>query len=446
MAVGTGMYNLKDGSRIGIVGAGPAGSFTAFFLLEMAERIGMKLQVDLYDPKDFRRHGPIGCNHCGGIISESLVQALATEGIVLPNDVVQRGIDSYMLHIGSEEVSIQTPLHEMRLAALHRGRGPSDCSSLPTQWASFDGFLLDLAVEKGATHHRLAVEKIGWENGRPVLEAASGRSICDLVIGAIGVNAGSMELFRGSGFEMREAERAPAAIAEVFIGHERVQELFGSTMHVFMLKEEGVEFAALIPKGEYITACLLGPSVDRESMKHFLTLPEVQRCLPIDWTDPPLSCRCQPWINVGASHPLYANRVALVGDCGVSRLYKDGIGAAYRTAKACAVTAVFHGVSRDDFATYYGPTCERLSKDNLLGHRLFRGAGLLRDNAFLRRATLRLVRDEQADPKSAGAMSGIFWDLFTGSASYRDIFLRAVNPGFLMRFAAASLLPKGHGG
>src|SRR3990172_3641388 len=90
---------LEDGSRIGVIGGGPAGSFFSFFLLDMAERIGIDLQVEIHEPRDFSVPGAPGCNMCGGIVSESLVQALAAEGINLPVTVVERGIDSYFLHL-----------------------------------------------------------------------------------------------------------------------------------------------------------------------------------------------------------------------------------------------------------------------------------------------------------------------------------------------------------
>ncbi|MBP2684526.1 MAG: hypothetical protein H6Q79_2565, partial [Deltaproteobacteria bacterium] len=62
---------LDDGSRVAVIGGGPAGSFFTYFLFEMAERIGMKLAVDIYEPRDFTKTAPHGCNMCGGIISES---------------------------------------------------------------------------------------------------------------------------------------------------------------------------------------------------------------------------------------------------------------------------------------------------------------------------------------------------------------------------------------
>ena len=57
---------LDDGSQIAVMGGGPAGSFFSYFLLDMAERVGIDVQVDIYEPKDFSRPGPPGCNHCGG--------------------------------------------------------------------------------------------------------------------------------------------------------------------------------------------------------------------------------------------------------------------------------------------------------------------------------------------------------------------------------------------
>ncbi len=115
--------SLDDGSRVAVMGCGPAGSFVSFFLLEMADRAGVDLEVDVFEPRDFGRAAPHGCNMCGGIISETLVQNLASEGINLPGTVVQRGIDSYMLHMDVGSVRIETPLQEKRIGAVYRAKG-----------------------------------------------------------------------------------------------------------------------------------------------------------------------------------------------------------------------------------------------------------------------------------------------------------------------------------
>jgi hypothetical protein len=88
---------LEDGSRVDVIGSGPAGSLFATFLSEMAGRVDVKLQVDIYESRTFNVPGPAGCNMCGGIVSETLVQNLAIEGVNLPTGVVQRGIQSCVL-------------------------------------------------------------------------------------------------------------------------------------------------------------------------------------------------------------------------------------------------------------------------------------------------------------------------------------------------------------
>ncbi len=51
-------------------------------------------------------------------------------------------------------------------------------------------------------------------------------------------------------------------------------------MHVFFLGSPGVEFAALIPKGEYVTFCVLGDRIDQQVATEFITAPVVAKCLP----------------------------------------------------------------------------------------------------------------------------------------------------------------------
>jgi len=145
-------FQLENGSRIGVIGGGPAGSFFSYFLLEMADRIDLKIEVTIFESKDFNRSGPYGCNKCGGIISETLVQHLAAEGINLPSNIVQRGIDSYVMHTDVGSARIETPIHEKRIGAVHRGCGPQGTKN--GKWESFDGFLLNNAIEKGAKFFR----------------------------------------------------------------------------------------------------------------------------------------------------------------------------------------------------------------------------------------------------------------------------------------------------
>lgn len=427
---------LDDGSRVGVVGAGPAGSFFAYFLLDMAERMGLDLKVEIIESRDFLQPSPQGCNMCGGIVSESLVQNLAAEGISLPPTVIQRGIDSYHLHMDAGSVRIETPLQEMRIGAVYRGSGPRDVQR--RDWESFDHHLLQRAIVRGARLVRARVDGVRIEDGRPVLKLRDGgEERYDLLAVAVGINSPAVQLFEAAGIGYTGPEATKTVIREYHFGRDVIGRTVGSSMHVFLLDIPRLEFAALIPKGDYVTMCLLGENIDTSLVQAFLDAPEVRRCFPPGWQSDAKSCLCMPRINVrGPSRP-YADRVVFVGDCGVTRLYKDGIGAAYRTAKAAARTAVFEGISADAFHRHYGPVCRAIAADNVMGRLAFVFTRVVRNMAVARRAILRMTVAEQGRPGHTRRMSGVLWDMFSGSAPYKDIFLRMLRPACAAGFAWA---------
>lgn len=439
---------LEQNSRVAVIGGGPAGSFFSYFFLQMAERVGLDCQVDIYEGRDFGCPGPKGCNMCGGIISESLAQNLAAEGINLPPSVVQRGIDSYVLHMDVGSVRIETPLREMRIAAVHRGGGPRGFAGA-SKYGGLDAYLLDLAASNGASVIRKKVDGLSWYDSRPRVKTQDGtEQSYDLLVVAVGVNSATLKLVQELLPESKPAESTKTYICELCLGHETIQKHLGSSMHVFLLDIPRLEFAALIPKGDFVTLCLLGHDIDKPLIQSFMDSPAVRQCLPPGWSAPKDFCHCSPKICVrGASQP-FADRVVLVGDCGVTRLYKDGIGAAYRTSKAAAVTAVFQGVSEEDFRRKYWPACQYLSRDNQIGQIVFGVTHLIQKNRPLRRGVQRMVTEEQLKGGDERRMSMVLWDTFTGSAPYRSVFKRSLHPAFISRFlwdiVAGNLLPAQH--
>jgi flavin-dependent dehydrogenase len=423
---------LVDGSKVAVIGGGPAGSFVSYFLLEMAERSGLELDVEIFEPRDFSCVAPKGCNMCGGIISETLVQNLAAEGINLPSTIVQRGIESYMLHMDVGSVRIETPVQEKRIGSVYRGAGPRDLKT--SKWGSFDHHLEQLTVAKGARVTRNRVADVSLADGRPKI-AVKGEQpqSYDLLVVAVGVNSAALKLFSGNGQGYKPPESTKTFITEYYLGEEVIEETLGDSMHVFLLNIPRLEFAAIIPKGDYASVCLLGESIDKELVQSFLDAPQVKACMPDDWTSDPRSCQCSPKISVGAAIQPYADRLVFVGDCGVTRLYKDGIGAAYRTAKACATTAVFEGISAADFRRHYWPVCRSISTDNSIGKLSFAVTRHIQKWRFARRALLRMTEKEQRVPGRRRDMSQVLWDMFTGSAPYRDIVTLALHPRFLAR-------------
>jgi flavin-dependent dehydrogenase len=428
---GSSKLALADGSRVGVIGGGPAGSFFAYFLMDMAERIGLDVTVDIYEPKDFSIPGPKGCNNCGGIISESLVQNLATEGINLPPTIVQRGIDSYVLHMDVGTVRIDTPLEEKRIGAVYRGAGPKGSEGL--RWGSFDGHLQSLTKEKGAKVIHERVTEVTWEDGRPRVGTGSTAESYDLLAVSLGVNSPALKLFESLEIDYKAPSATKTFIREYHVGEEEIRKSVGSSMHVFLLDIPRLEFAALIPKGEHVSLCMLGERIDRDLIQAFLGAREVRQCLPSDFNWERGDCQCSPKISVrGALRP-YADRMVFIGDSGVTRLYKDGIGAAYRTAKSAATTAVFQGISAEDFKRHFWPTCKNIDADNKIGKVVFTITRLIQKTRFSRRGILRMVETEQQMDPTRRSMSTVLWDTFTGSAPYREIFLRALKPLFLFR-------------
>jgi flavin-dependent dehydrogenase len=423
-----------------VIGGGPAGSFFSIFVLDLAARAGLRFSVDIYEPKDFHLEGARGCNMCGGIVSESLVQDLAADGVALPPTVIQRGIDSYVLHTDVGDVRIGTPMDEKRIGAVHRGLGPRSAGG--SRYESFDAFLLAQAESRGARVVRRRIARLARDGGLPVLEADGVRERYDLVVVACGVN--------GTAPEVQEAPSAAAArtvktaIREYFVGRAQIRRSLGDSVHLFLTDMPRIDLSALIPKGEYVSLCLIGKEIDSRMVETFLSAREVKGCLPSEFRPQKPGCGCAPRMNVGYGGRPYAERVVLVGDAGVSRLYKDGIGSAFRTAKAAACAAVYEGISAEDFRLRYWPTCRAIALDNVAGRAVFLLVRRLQAWRFARRAVVNLVAREQRGSLRPPRMSAVLWDTFSGSASYGDILLRSLHPALLLRLALeliATILP-----
>jgi flavin-dependent dehydrogenase len=434
-------YVLEDGARIAVIGGGPSGSFFSIFALRMAKMAGKRISLIIYEPKDFRKDGPAGCNRCGGIISELLVQTLAVEGISLPDTVVQRGIDSYNLHTNHGSVYISSTAHEKTIATVYRGGGPKGITGKGKE--SFDNFLLALAIHEGAEHKSIKIDRIEYKNQKPVL-FSKGHALDtpDLVAGAIGVKSQTSKLFEDMGFGYKRPETVTAAIMEIEMNSDSIAERFGNSVHLFLLPIKDVKFAAMIPKGTYVTVCMLGKNLNQSSMNEFIDNEVVRTVLPksLNYT---VGCRCLPKMNVKAAKVPFTDRVVLFGDAGSSRLFKDGLGAAYIMGKAAAKTAVLYGVSKEHFRNEYYPVYQSLIIDNWFGEVLFTTTDVFKRYRPLTKSMLKVVQQEQQDSGDLRRLSSILWDMFTGNERYKDIFRRAVDvPLFvhLLKHIPGSLL------
>ena len=423
---------LDDGSRIGVIGGGPAGSFFSYFALDFANRFGIEIGVDIIEQKDFNCAGPAGCNHCGGIVSESLIQILSAEGLVLPSKVIRNGIGSYTLHIEEGTSVIEAPFSEQKIASLYRGIGPKGFS--PNGELSFDKYLLELCEAKGACIIQARAEQIERvEKGMIIKTSNHDEKKYDLVVGASGLNKRTLKLFNTICPSLKVPNTTKCHISEFKLGEKYVEKYFGNSMHIFLLNIPNVKFGALIPKGEYVALVLLGKNITSEIVNAFLHSDRVRKCFPksVDMNQTRV-CQCYPAINTGGAKYTYDDRVILIGDSSSSKLFKNGIGGAYVTAKAAATTAVFMGISRSDFHKYYRPVCWEMDMDNRVGKLIFSITGIIQKSGTFKSAMLKVVADEQRKPRHQRPISYVLWDTYTGSASYRSIFLRCLHPGFII--------------
>ncbi len=419
-------FILEDNSKIAVIGGGPSGTLFSIFALKMAKMVDKKLDLTIFEAKDFEKVGPGGCNRCGGVISDHLVQALAVEGINIPPDVVQRGIDSYVLHTQKGDVSIESPSAEKRIATVYRGGGPRGMQVRDRE--SFDNFLMKQAVAEGAKYEKLRIN--GLRNAAKPVVSAGGRDVmeADLVVGAFGVNSSTSKIFEEMGIGYKTPETTSAFITELELGEDTVTEYFGSSIHFFLIPvPKNIKFAALIPKGRYVTLCILGKNIDQQTVTDLLNSPTAKNVLPEECMNEKF-CKCFPKLSLTTAKGAIADRVVVIGDAGSTRLFKDGIGASYLMGKAAAKTAVFHGVSKDHFTEHYMPVYKRTKVDNMYGRFIYLTTNSYKNISFLTEAMVNVVRKEQQNSdKEFARLSSMLWDTFTGNEAYKNIFIRGTN-------------------
>jgi flavin-dependent dehydrogenase len=421
-------FRLEDGARVAVIGGGPAGSFFTYFLLRFADEAQLDIHVDVYEQRDFTWAGPRGCNMCGGLVAGPLVDGLREAGITLPAAVIQNEIDSYSLRTSVDEVRVVAPDRRRPALAAYRGAGPRDVGRPGAQ--GLDAFLLALVQGHGANLVRSRVTTVAWVEGRPEISVGDASTPYDLVVVAVGVNLAGGRLLEDLGLGAARPVTARVFATELRSEPQTPPE---KTMEIILPDVAGIDAVGVIPKGEFSTLCLLGPNVDRSAVEAVFASPLMRPYESMMTTPTGGACHCSPRLNMREAPVPFADRVVLVGDCGVTRLYKDGLGSAFRTARAAAHTAVRSGVSASDFRRDYWPAYRAIARDNRYGKMVFALLQRVGRSPHLLRASLRVIQAEQRTTGGPRRANGVLWDLFTGAGSYRSILLRLGDPRVALR-------------
>jgi flavin-dependent dehydrogenase len=428
---------LANGSRIAVVGAGPAGCFFAYFAAQAAARRGISLDIVLYDGKSFARGGPAGCNMCAGVVAPTLVFGLESMGIDLSEPVVQRRIDRYWLETPAGRLALFPPAGQGSIYTMFRGNGPRGAA--PGGVISFDEYLLGIVRKMGVSvvHEPVTSFRLSQEpNGKAAVVRQSGQvDEADLIVCAFGVNGPLVRAVADLGFGYVPPPITHGYQAEIWLGADHVANHLGSAVHIFSLGLKGISFAAITPKREHATITLVGESAGPQTLAAFLSHPLVKAYLPPGWTPPADFCHCRPRIPNGTCRHPYTDRLVVVGDASNSRLYKNGLESAYMTGKAAAEAAVDHGVSAADFRRFYYPTCMAIAQDSRFGQALF----WIKDHVILLPPLARMFvraasREQQLYPAGEQLINQALWGMFTGDQSYRWILGTILRPSVVARF------------
>jgi hypothetical protein len=222
----------------------------------------------------------------------------------------------------------------------------------------------------------------------------------------------------------------PSVQGELAISPEDVAQRFGGAVGVYLLDLPGIRFAALTPKRRHLTATLVGETAGEATLDQFIRHPVVERRLAGLANDITLLCQCRPRALEEPARQPYANRVVMIGDTAVSRLYKNGLYSALVTARAAAATAIYHGVGQGDFARHYARVCAGIARDNDRGRLLFRFLEyqLKHHPRLAERWLSSMAREQQRQPESPRGGSTLMWHLLSGDRPYGQLGREMMSP------------------
>lgn len=448
-------HRIAAGSSIAVVGAGPAGTFFAIWLLRTLRERARDVDVLLFE----RAHrGPAcdspggargyrGCPYCAGGLSPRLCEELQRIGLQLPPDTVQADIRRVTTHAHWKHMTIPVPPGRQMLS-VYRGRRPP---RRPAENAGLDGFLLDEALRRGARLIEATVCDAGHDRqGKPVLhyrgERERGSIAVDFVVFAGGINPEpsafsadrpAIEILRRlhPGYQPPPSRNALIVEVEVPADCETVA---SGELHLFHIRERQLhlEMCSIIPKRGYLTISLIGRSVDvargpEENLaiiRAFLAHRSVAPLLPPDAGER-LRCICAPRIVTGTARQPVGVRVAAIGDMAASRLYKDGILSAYLTSAALARALLRHGMTGDALTAEYENSLAGFRRDTASGRLVF----LLYRALFSRSALSRMLYQAFAGeikyrPPQARPIESIIWRIASGDDNYPHILRDMLRP------------------
>ena len=406
---------LKNNSKVGIIGAGPAGTFFALHLMRMGFEKGLKFDITIFDNKLFTDTGARGCNMCAGAISNTLFNNLKNLDVVIPGDVLKDKVTGYVMHLKGETGVIDVD-PSISIYTVFRSAGPVFSAE---KTRGFDQVLLDYAIKEGVQFVNQRVKKViaGAKEKISLIFGEDGKKWeGDLLVGAFGVNS---RIGENLAFGYKPPKCWSVCQTEIEVPEDFAAETIQNKIHIFSTDNPKIKYIAFTPKGKFITVTAIGKNVKRVDVENSLKEDAIASYLPINYT---FKCHCHPRIPVTIARNPFSDRFVIIGDAAASRYLKNGIESSFFTGKWAASTALHHGLSSDDFKRHYYSICRRVfSKDNIYGKILFRVYDFFSNSKMVSRININMIREEQKKSDDSKVLSSVFWHLFAGDAPYAHI-------------------------
>jgi flavin-dependent dehydrogenase len=394
---------LSNGGRVAVIGGGPGGTSCAMTLLKEARKKSIEVEVTLYEPKYFGHH----YNQCFGVISPPVLDILKEDfDIIVPEEMLLREITGYVLHSRLRDLYLTDEEGQEISHALRR--------------VELDQLLLREARKMGVDIVRSRVTYVEFHPEDVVIYSESGCYSADVMVGAFGLDSTLRSALR------KRTNYIPPSYLETVVTRIHPEdpsflEKFEGTIHAHLPPIRGIEFGALVPKGNHITIVVAGKRVDIKILKRFMKLPAVDEMLPPSYEVEEVFKGTFP---NGPAKGFFGNRFVLIGDsAGLIRPFKGkGINSAIITGKIAGETIVHEGISAEAFLSF-----ERRCQD-LIGDRWY--------GRFVRWLVVFLSWTFSLDPiidvasRDAILRKALF-NSVSGHDTYRRIVLSCLKPGIL---------------
>ncbi len=436
-----------------MIGGGPAGSFFALAMQRRMKLNNSQFRIVILEKKKelgFYQESLAmvcreGCNYCAGGISPRMSDVLKDLRLDIPRQVIQSKIRSITVHGHWKNIELNIP-KDRHMFSVYRGARPAKRTD---RIYGFDSFLLGNAVKGGAeliTGKVYDVRSGSDERLQVHYQTSSGPNIlyADFVVFSCGLNqVPGMKLEDNElvqSFQRLVKGFKPPAVRRTLIFELEADpaELKQKNGEIYFIesgsKQLKIEMCSIIPKEQFITVVLIGKSIDaaggeieiKRIIDQFIDLPHIRKILPKTVTP---ACICRPNMAVGGAKKPYGNRMAIIGDMVVSRLYKDGILSAYHTSSALARAITDVGIDRESLKKAYGSFIRKFILDNRFGALVFMLHGVMFSRPFFSRILYQAILTER---KTKGPqerkLENILWKIASGDDRYQDIFFAMIKP------------------